>query len=304
MGSLFKKIKKNAKHALQNNWSKAIAIMFIMAMLWAVLAVSEAIISNIAGVSGYIDKLGTASIFFDDKPDISLPAIIISAVFSVLGFMMFFPLSAGICRWNLNVAAGEQNDVSDIFLCFRSIKIYIKSILLGLSLLWRYMLWALLFFALPFFVQIFGIKLLQGAESALFSVLSSIMVLISVLMWVICFILFAIFIQKYSMVKYILVLDAQQPVSHIIKLSCQAVHGNRLKLTLFKLSFLLHYFIGIILLLPMLYVIPFFNASTAIYAKLLLEKHKIQLANEPFLKHHDELFINTGDNSQPESEMQ
>lgn len=249
-------IKAEAKFSLKDKWPKALGIGALVISAFCLIYVFFSMLylmfsKTLGSMWGMVLSL--------------IPAFFIWQFFGV-------PLLYGALRWFWFTATGEDIPVNETFFYFSRTKEYIRSVSLGfrifcrivailfvcflpsgiISVLCRPALYDMLNFAMPFFV------------SSLWS-LGNVMTLFGT-------ILSTILLLRYFAAPILMINDnniSPQEALHLSSIISKQVNG---KTFAFLLSFLGWAMLSL-LVIPMLYILPFFMASYAVYCKYLIENY-------------------------------
>lgn len=278
MSQLRLRAKLNGLYALRGSWIKAIISFAIVALL------------------GFgITKLNDAYRLIFDIPRLSsnnlntdLNSFIIEAVFSIILFFVMVPLVLGMLEWYWNLTGGKQTGIEDIFAWYGSFRLYRKSIFLNLNIFIRTFLWGIITCGLPI-AMIFasnyylgGINLQKMNLSAVEMqklLFAGLLILFGTLLFVGGFILFLYIITRYILAYFLMVEDSTRGVSEVIRESIKYSRNYRWEMTKFLLSFT-GYAIACILLIPMLYAVPYFCSSLSILSKHIIFSQRARPVGE------------------------
>ena len=273
---LSKTLKMNAKRALAGNWGKAIGIMLLAMLPGILLNIFEFALRAVLGISEYMDYNNTPNIHIDDMASVYSVSLLVSFLILALTFVIIIPLSQGELRWYYRRTGGENDGVSSIFYYFETFKQYGKAFWLNLSISLRVFGWTLLLY-LPLIVLVGFMGMYSARYDGELPAPVAGLGIILLIVWGIAVVIFSVAISlRYFLAPYILAENPQMKSREAVKQSVKYMKGHKGDVFVFGLSF-----IGWILLcvffIPMFYVIPYMNASHAMYARYL-----IQLGNNAF----------------------
>lgn len=267
---LRKVIKQNGKSCLYNNWGKAIAIVLLLLSVNLLFSMVELVISLVF----QIPQMTTAAGGSLTLPNTSLLSLTLTMIMAIGYFLVMAPLNLGVTEWYYNLTEGQSPDILTLFNCFSSRR-YFQSLSLEIHILGRKIVLALLYFALPAAVYAASFACLFYGPAYMNEEMSRVIgamgMLFAALLSLLFAILYGIHIQKFFLSKYYLVIE-NLGVWEALKKSKHASRGKRGDIFLFHLSFLPG-FLSCLLLLPSLYVQPYYSASATIYARFLMEQH-------------------------------
>ena len=270
---LRKLVKQNGKRCLYNNWGKAIAIVLLMLAVSLLFTIVELIIGMVFGTPQMVD-VGNDGYWLNNLPNTSLLSIVLTAIIAVGAFLVTAPLKLGITRWYYELSEGDSPEILSIFNCFSS-RQYFRALSLQTHILGRMILWALLYFALPIVVLGASLWVLDYGpyymNLDMCYVIGSMGLMFTVLLTVFFGFFYAVAIQKFFLARYY-VTNENLGVWEALKKSRHATKGKRGEILLFRLSFL-PWFLSCALVLPCLYVQPYYEISAMLFARVMIEEH-------------------------------
>lgn len=267
---LSRTIKMNAKRSLSGSWGAAIAVAVITALPAIVINIIEYAIRKVSGIAQFMDYAGTSSVAFDDMANVAIASTVISLLISVLIFFIMTPLEQGCNRWFYRRTGGEQDAVSSIFFYFENAKSYFRTLGLYFQIALRIFLWMLL----PV-LPVVAIVACMAASKHYFSgglptAAAAVFVILMVIWFILVLILSVVISLRYFLAPYILAEHPDQKVSKCIKDSVRMVKGHKMQLFGFILSFI-GWQLLCVFVIPAFYVVPYMNASYAMYARYLIQ---------------------------------
>ena len=270
---LRKLIKQNGKRCLYNNWGKAIAIVLLLLAVGLLFTLVELCINMVFGIPQIMD-VGNDGYFLNDLPNTSLLSMALTLIMACGSFLILAPLEMGVTSWYYSLSEGESPEILHIFNCFSG-KYYFRALSLQIHLWGRRLLLALLYFALPLAVFAASVLCLefgpQYISEDMSYVIGSMGIVFSLLLAALLAVFYAIHIQKYFLARYYVVNEGLG-VWEAMKKSRHASKGRRGEIFLFQLSWI-PWFISCLLVIPGLYVYPYYEISSMIYARVLMEQH-------------------------------
>ena len=270
---LRKLVKQNGKRCLYNNWGKAIAIVLLMLAVSLLFTIVELIIGMVFGTPQMVD-VGNDGYWLNNLPNTSLLSIALTAIIAVGAFLVTAPLKLGITRWYYELSEGDSPEILSIFNCFSS-RQYFRALSLQIHILGRMILWALLYFALPIVVLGASLWVLDYGpyymNLDMCYVIGSMGLMFTVLLTVFFGFFYAVAMQKFFLARYY-VTNENLGVWEALKKSRHATRGKRGEILLFRLSFL-PWFLSCALVLPCLYVQPYYEISAMLFARVMIEEH-------------------------------
>ena len=262
-------IKKGAKNALRGNWGKLLVVLLVFLGFWLLLSTTESLIYVLFGFDPYMDPRFTPNQFLDDLPAHAIEQILISSGMTLVWLLVFSPLVGGGIRWLHAMTEGNSPEVKAFFSCFTSLRRYFRSVSAAVQIIVGSILWLAAFIAIPA-----GITLLfrmfpfpPTSPLALFAgygvTAGWILMSIALFFCMIC-------LQRYSLVYYYLAEDDTMSARNAVKKSVHAMDGHCGELFSLRISFF-WWFLFSVLILPALYVLPYYGATVAIYARYRME---------------------------------
>ena len=285
--NLRKLVKQNGKRCLYNNWGKAVAIVLLMLAVSLLFTIVELIIGLVFGTPQMVD-VQNDGYWLNNLPNTSLLSIALTAIIAIGSFLITAPLKLGVTRWYYELTEGESPEILSIFNCFSS-RQYFRALSLQIHILGRMLLWALLYFALPAAVLGASIWALDYGpyymNLDMCYVIGSMGLLFAVLLAIFFGLFYAAAMQKYFLARYY-VTNENLGVWEALKKSRHASKGKRGEILLFMLSFL-PWFLSCVLVIPSLYVHPYYETGAMLYARVLMEQHYRSTQLVPVEKEED-----------------
>ena len=181
------------------------------------------------------------------------------------------PLQLGVKKWYWGQVSGETPPLLTVFDYFYNWRQLFRAILLQLALWVRKAAWAVLFFA-PSVLLAAALMMmdrpLYSMEVLLYIALLLLLAFVTLSMGV----LWYFTTLRYYLADYLFVTREGMGIREAIKISSAAMKGS--KRTLFSLQLsLLPWRLTTVLLVPLVFVAPYYSASMAIFAKVRLESY-------------------------------
>ncbi|MFV0402253.1 MAG: DUF975 family protein [Oscillospiraceae bacterium] len=270
-------LKANSKHALQNNWGKAIlvllapfAVSFIMGIFLQVGVLTYqsslyyASSGSISGAQDFIRVLGAMT-----------PLFAMQGVFLLVSFFLIGPLQMGAYYWFLQLVKGEAPSAGKVFHFFENFRRYRRALWFNISLSVRQALWMLLFLLVPYLL-LFGVIMIPTlfpalARSASFGLMMGMGIIVLVLLFIAAILLVSAYLNKYYLAAYLFVDDDAMTVSQAVKESIEYSKGYRFSLLWFSLSFIGWSILSAFAWPVMFYSMPYMNTAYAMYAQYIIE---------------------------------
>jgi hypothetical protein len=255
------KIKKQGKSFLKGNWYNAVILSAVTVVLMVALTALE----------GFI-------IAFDLTGEITflnfqiLTEITVTAVFGVVWLFLVSPLTIGEKRWYGHLCNSTSLKVTDVFYFYKSPKRYFKSVWICFRIFIQLFVYAILLLIVP--ITAFSFSYVSfGNSSHLSQGLGIVSLFLGTGFLAVGIILFVKIYLGFSLSTYIFSMNEQYKTSKAISLSKKSVNKNEAKLIMFELSFLL-FKITQLLIIPIFFVLPYYNASHIVLNEKLLKNHK------------------------------
>ncbi len=268
--TLRKQIKQNGRQCLHDNWGKAIAIALLGFAIYLLFTMIEIIISMLLGVPFYLDS-GTPGVYWDNIPNTSIVSITLTLIMSVGFFVILTPLKFGIHQWYYQLSEGESEDILSIFSWFSGRKLFFRALVLQLNIMVRILFWAVVYFILPITILFASIWYSKNGPAQSSYLLGTTGIVFGIMLMGLFAIFFGITIQKFFLARYYL-LTEDIGVLASIKQSRRATKGRREQILIYHLSYAV-WFLSCFLVLPALYVFPYYEMSSLIYARFLMESY-------------------------------
>ena len=268
---LFRIIKADAKRALHFCGGRTVASFLVVALVLLTFGIAETTLHLI--FSGeeilYYDLLT----LFKKFPE----SVFVTAGITFLRLFTLPALLLGLVKLFLSFAEGNDESISMIFYMFSSFKKFIGSAFFAISFALRY-------------AFVFAVALLPGTAFFWFSksyipegtrslgLLKLTTIFIAICIMTLCVFLAIIFIQRWSLAPYYRAYG--KSIHKSFSLSAKATKGLYTNILSFKVSFIWWGFLSV-LILPLLWSVPYYCISNAIYAKYLMERYERSLAEVP-----------------------
>lgn len=267
---LFRIIKKDARKALRSCIGRTAAAAMIIAMVYLAFALTQSVLLFIFS--------GAESLYYDfySIAESSSEVLAITGIMGAVYFLLMHPLFIGYTKLHLAFAEGKDESINVLFDMFSSAKKYFSSVFFFilfslkriLALLWLAPGIALFYCAYSFIPE--GTATLEILKiAALIVSLSVVIVGVGI---------FFAFIQRWHLAPYYFI--SGNGIGKSFSLSVKASKGIRGDILRFKLSFIGWAFLSFFVL-PLLWSVPYYFVSSAIYSKYLMEKYEHSLAVVP-----------------------
>ena len=262
-------IKKGAKSALRGNWGRVTAIFFIFIGFWLLISSAETLVYLLCGFDPYMDPSMTPENFLDNVLAYTPAQILITAGACLVWLLVFMPLFGGCVRWFHALTGGEAPELKTLFGCFASFRRWRRCVAAALQVLVRALIWLAAFISLPVLVSLFFryFPIPQASPLARFADFGTISAWVLTTLAVFFYL---VFLQRYSLTFHYLAEDEKLTARKAVKESIRATDGRCGELFSLRLSFFWWALLSV-LVLPMMYTVPYYCASISIYARYLME---------------------------------
>lgn len=265
--------KLNGRRILAGNWSRAVLITFLMLLMVGGFILLEQSVRQVLHVPQMLGKGLLA------QPNTSTSSLVISIVFALALFFFITPLKNGQAEWYWNLMDQKDTSVGDVFGWYGSFSLYGKSILLQLHILWRMLLWGIPVYAAPGALLAVYLWVLGGANT----LLASAVLALSMLLFFCASIVWALLSLRYYPAVYLLVEDSTRKTNACVRTAARYSKGYFWEIFKFQISFLLWWLLCY-LIFPAFYVMPYYNASSAVFARHIIYTQRAKerkLTEEP-----------------------
>ncbi len=274
---LFRIIKKDAKAAMRFCGGRTLACIFTVLLAYLVINLTESLLLFVFYGGG--DLLD----FYSLSATAPL-ALIITAICSLLYFSVIPALCLGSKKLLCAFANGEDESLSIMFDTFSSFKSFVGSAVFGIMQFLRHCL-TFAFCLVPGSALIYVAVKYTPLGSATLDILKIAACCVGIGLLLLCSALGLIFVQRWSLAPYYRAKG--EKIHRSFALSVKTTKGLCTNIIAFKFSFL-GWGILSLLVLPLLWTLPYYLLSKAIYAKYLMERYERSLAEIPSILEDDE----------------
>ncbi|ADU28100.1 DUF975 family protein [Ethanoligenens harbinense] len=252
--------KLNGRRLLVGNWTRAMLITLFYLLPMGGVTLLEQGVRQVAGVP---QSSGTG--LMGALPNVSVPSLILSIIFSVVLFLFTAPLQVGQVEWYWKLVERKETPLGEVFGWYGSPGLYAKSILLQLHILWRVALWGLAVYATPAALWVVYAFVLGAANTFL----ANFLLIAGMVLWVCASVVLALIAMRYFPAVYLLVEDSGRKTNDCVRTAARYAKGFRWEIIKFQLSFILWWLLCV-MVFPALYVMPYYNASSAVFARHII----------------------------------
>ncbi|MCL2014368.1 MAG: DUF975 family protein [Oscillospiraceae bacterium] len=264
MTQIRKQIKKNAKAALCGKWGMAsAAVILIVCVIVLVSAIMEFLLI-VFGVNIFNRDFMKLEDVLGGLVNSDPTALIIIAGCLVLDIILLVPLWTGLKRLCCNAAAGNETRFPDIF----SIK-WFSSIRLFFAVFIRFVLAAAVFSVPSAMLFLLPSRIGSGRMAGLVPLIYFTAFVLAVFALILGF----VFIKRYFLSMYLASENPDWKLRRCLKVSAKMMRGRKSGLLNLELSFIPLLLTGV-LVVPLIFIIPYIQTSFAIYAKYIIQDYE------------------------------
>ncbi|MBQ6877233.1 MAG: DUF975 family protein [Oscillospiraceae bacterium] len=267
---LFRIIKGDAKRAVRFCGGRSTASAVTIILVCIFIAAAETVLTLIfAGISALPGN--SEEIFYSPE------TAIIQAVISFLWITFVPPLLLGYAKLHLAFAEGKDESISLLFDMFSSAKKFFGSIVFSVMFMVRY---AVLFSAaiVPGAALLWFAETVFTEENRSSEMLRIILGFLAVTIITFSVSLAIIFSLRWSLAAYYRA--AGNGIHRSFVLSARATKGRHIEIISFRFSFI-GWWIFSLLVIPLVWVLPYYSVANAIYANYLMEKYRRSFIEVP-----------------------
>lgn len=268
---LFRMIKSDAKRAMRFCGGRTIASVMIIALAYLAISITESVLLLIF--------CGKDALYYDifNLSETYREAVFITAGSAVVWVFVIPALLLGYTKLVLSFSEGKDESISLLFDMFSSFKKFISSAFFAVAFVIRYLfVFAAAILPGGAFLWFIETYVPEGSRTAGILKIAACCVAISIM--ILCIFLAFIFVQRWNLAVYYRVLGTG--IHKSFSLSAKATKGLCTEIISFKVSFIGWGFLSF-LVLPLLWSVPYYSVSNAIFAKYLMEKYERSLAEVP-----------------------
>ncbi|EJO5346784.1 DUF975 family protein [Clostridium botulinum] len=261
-------IKSKAKKALKGNWGTAIITFIIFNIIISAF-------SFVYNMNKLVDRINNPYYVGHDSSFLALGIILL------INLILAGPMAFGITKFCMNLVKDGSHKIENMFEGFKHFGgTFIINLVLGIFKF----LWTILFL-IPYIIIVFIMiaSIFSKASMSFYTnnyepsgyLIAILMLLLIILMVGLSMVLF-----RYYMTYYIYIDNPDMGAMEAIKESVSMMKGNKTKLLLLYLSFILWYLLGIITIgIAFLWITPYVKSAEAVFY-YELKKNKESNCNE------------------------
>lgn len=251
--------KLNGRKILSGNWPRALLITLLWMLLSSGVILLEESVRKVTNIPQMIGS-GAYSL-----PNTSILSLVVSGIFTVVLFFFMTPLQIGQAEWYWHLVDRKETPIGDVFGWYGSLKLYGKSLMLQIHILWRMLLWGIAVFAAPAALLVFYEWGLHEADTLFADIIFGLGILLLVCASVIWIFLY----MRYFLAPYLLVEDSTRKTNACVRTAARYSKGFYWEIVKFQLSFILWWLLCY-LILPLFYVMPYYHASAAVFSRHII----------------------------------
>lgn len=266
-------IKQNAKRSLKGHWGRILLILLIFIGVNILLSGLDNAIFSTFGFHRIIISLDASQL---RQIIINYPAalprlgeIALTLLLLLVRLVIMAPLTLGVINWALELSDGRMRLVGSLFWAFDNAA-FGRSIWLKITVAVKTGLFGLVTYLVPMvFINIGTVLRMRETGSWAFG---SLLIVLGSLLSIVSGIATMWFSTRYFAARLLLCDRYYYTVREATRLSVAATRGHRWQIVGFYLSFL-PWFLLCALVLPLLYVIPYFAMASVMMARFLFEDY-------------------------------
>ena len=255
-------LRRDALRCLKGRWGKAAAATLFLSGIGAIVMLLEEFCMNALSLFGVKLQVPFLAV------SVTSAQSVVSIVFGVLGFLALAPLCVGMQKWYFRLADGPTPDLRMIFDYYAGARLYGRALRLSLAVVLRTALFGAVMALLPA-----GLRMAQlwvsGFDSAPAAVGEALLFLLFAVMTVLSAVLTFCFGLRYFLAVYYLTEEETLPVRQALRRSVRAMKGMKGQVFSLMLGWL-PLLLSCFLLVPAIFVLPYWNTAFAINARWLM----------------------------------
>lgn len=262
---LYRQIRRDARRCLFSRWAKAAAgVLFLMGIV-VVFGLARSLLGGFFGTSGHAAQWNHATGTLTLDP---AQMILDGAVFLLSQFILC-PLMLGYLRFIYQMTSGEEPVLAVIFEPMQNAASFLRSFLLSFVLQLMGAL-ATAVCCLPGGLVLWAVQIMDGT-SGTGALLRIALLLLGILLVILGILAESAVMTRYIAAPFILAVDEKAGVFSALHLSSRATKGFRGELFAMLLSFL-PLALLCVLLVPVLFVLPYMVVTCALFSRFLLDR--------------------------------
>lgn len=253
---------------LTQNWARAITLIVMIFIMNITILLTERAIYEIYDFHG-LSLPYYQSFFLNGEFSIAIVMLFVRVLFA---FFVTIPIYIGATWWFLHTVKGEKNGLKEVYICFSNIRIYLKSLLLWLSITL-----CKLIIAIPVVITCYiTVKSLHFAylEAGGYNGKLAVITGCSAALMVCLAFVYIFYSLGFALASYIFVSNPDISVFKCIKISQLLMKSKRMELVKLYLSFTPWIF-ACALVFPIFFIIPYMYMSVSVFANEIIKSENI-----------------------------
>ena len=266
-------LRRDALRCLQGRWGKGIAGMLFLSGVRMIILLLEQFCLT---ASSLLEPATLQVPFLGIR--ISPVQSAVSILFGLLTFLTMVPLLMGVLKWYYRLSDGPTPDLRTIFDYLSAPRLYCKTLLLGLTIIFRTVLFGAVISLLPAGVWV-ALKMVGSIGNSIAAIGQALLFFLFLVLTVLAAVLTICFSLRYFLAPYYFAEDEHIPIRQAVCRSVKAM--KRMQGQVFGL--LLGWtplWLSCILVAPLLFAAPYCSAALAINARYLMGR-EIRQSAEP-----------------------
>lgn len=269
MQPTFTEIKYAARSSLKHRWPEAMAVSLVFIATSLLNVLTQYMLMTVFKVKDVWTPFTPTDVpMYSQMASIGIT--LFSAVFSLI---VMFPLIFGVIRWFWLVTGGSDPALNEIFHYFSSSKVFFKTMALSIGLYLRLVVGAIVCFS-PYIAM--GVlttpDLYDRLGITMPVVMESLRPLVS-FSKILGFIVLLLWISTYALCYTVVFSEPELTAHRTVRRTVEVTRGFRFNSVCFAFSFF-GWAIACLLVLPVLFVMPYFLSSIAIYGREIYRTSK------------------------------
>lgn len=266
----FSAIRRAAKQSLQGFWIGAIAVYAVTMAASLLVNAVELMVRLLAGMDAE-----SAALFPGQWDGQALLSLGISAGALLVSFFLLTPFQYGRCRWHRALVYGEKPAIGEAVRPLLSLRQYGRTLKARLLVILHLIPWALLIFAPAAVVLLLGylLPMTGGLSGSMLRMVEQVRLPLAELLLTLGIPFFLTAASGYALVPYLVTGEEQMPVAGAVRKSAAVMRGSRIGYVTFCCSFI-GWWLLCILVLPILFVAPYFQNAQAMFLIQVLERDR------------------------------
>ena len=268
----YRKIKRQAKTQLKGQWGKAIAIGLLLVGMLLFFVLFEILLASVLSIVTCVQQYGGIAFYLQTDAASLWAGIALTGTVALLSYLIITPFAMGIRCWFYNLAQRENdNPLATVFIFFSNFRLLGRALLLRFQLAVRMLGMGIVLFALPVFGLAMGLQTAQVFTAPWQMALYGIGMFSTAVLFLAAAFFWWLFGKRYALAVYLICHNPELKNRQAIRRSVAIMRGEKLRLIGFSLTFF-PWFLCSLLLVPVLFVFPYYASAHALYARRLITR--------------------------------